>query len=130
MPIGGSSRGSRRQRRGEDVVHPLKVSLEDLYNGTSKKLSLARKVLCSKCKGYAFISCFLTHLFLVVYLYLSYIDVVFSSFCYRTGSKSGASMKCAGCQGSGVKVSVRQLGPGMIQQVQHACPQCKGSGML
>ena len=30
---GGSSRG-RRQRRGEDVVHPLKVSLDDLYNGT------------------------------------------------------------------------------------------------
>jgi hypothetical protein len=27
---GGSSRG-RRQRRGEDVVHPLKVSLEDLF---------------------------------------------------------------------------------------------------
>ncbi|KAE9451262.1 hypothetical protein C3L33_16847, partial [Rhododendron williamsianum] len=38
---GGSSRG-RRQRRGEDVVHPLKVSLDDLYNGTSKKLSLSR----------------------------------------------------------------------------------------
>ncbi|KAH7437138.1 hypothetical protein KP509_05G058000 [Ceratopteris richardii] len=48
---GGSSRGSRRQRRGEDVVHPLKVSLEDLYNGTSKKLSLARNILCPKCKG-------------------------------------------------------------------------------
>ena len=48
---GGSSRG-RRQRRGEDVVHPLKVSLEDLYLGTSKKLSLSRNVLCSKCKGW------------------------------------------------------------------------------
>uniref|UniRef100_A0A0D9VWX2 J domain-containing protein n=1 Tax=Leersia perrieri TaxID=77586 RepID=A0A0D9VWX2_9ORYZ len=47
---GGSSRG-RRQRRGEDVIHPLKVSLEDLYNGTSKKLSLSRNVICSKCKG-------------------------------------------------------------------------------
>jgi DnaJ family protein A protein 2 len=47
---GGSSRG-RRQRRGEDVVHPLKVSLEDLYNGTSKKLSLSRSVICLKCKG-------------------------------------------------------------------------------
>ncbi|MCD9640000.1 DNAj domain protein, partial [Datura stramonium] len=47
---GGSSRG-RRQRRGEDVVHPLKVSLEDLYNGTSRKLSLSRSVLCTKCKG-------------------------------------------------------------------------------
>lgn len=48
---GGSSRG-RRQKRGEDVVHTLKVSLEDLYNGTSKKLSLSRNVMCPKCKGY------------------------------------------------------------------------------
>lgn len=48
---GGSGRGGRRQRRGEDVVHPLKVSLEDLYNGTSKKLSLSRNVICTKCKG-------------------------------------------------------------------------------
>lgn len=47
---GGSSRG-RRQRRGEDVVHPLKVSLEELYNGTSKKLSLSRNIICSKCSG-------------------------------------------------------------------------------
>lgn len=93
---GGSSRVGRRQRRGEDVVHPLKVSLEDLYNGTSKKLSLSRNVLCSKCKG--------------------------------KGSKSGASMKCPGCQGSGMKVSIRQLGPSMIQQMQHVCADCKGSG--
>eukprot|EP00250_Pteridium_aquilinum_P008460 c17964_g1_i1 orf=1-1134(-) len=93
---GGSSRGGRRQRRGEDVVHPMKVSLEELYNGTSKKLSLSRNVLCSKCKG--------------------------------TGSKSGSSTKCAGCQGSGTKISIRQLGPGMIQQMQHVCPDCKGSG--
>lgn len=92
---GGSSRG-RRQRRGEDVVHPLKASLEDLYNGTSKKLSLSRSVLCSKCKG--------------------------------KGSKSGASMRCPGCQGSGMKVTIRQLGPSMIQQVQHACNDCKGTG--
>ncbi|GER56964.1 DnaJ [Striga asiatica] len=92
---GGSSRG-RRQRRGEDVVHPLKVSLEDLYLGTTKKLSLSRNVLCVKCKG--------------------------------KGSKSGASMKCSGCQGTGMKVSIRQLGPGMIQQMQHACNECKGTG--
>ncbi|KAK1692921.1 hypothetical protein QYE76_009618 [Lolium multiflorum] len=44
------SRG-RRQRMGEDVVYPLKVTLEELYNGTSKKLSLSRNVLCSKCNG-------------------------------------------------------------------------------
>lgn len=93
---GGSSRGGRRQKRGEDVVHPLKVSLEDLYNGTSKKLSLSRNVICSKCKG--------------------------------KGSKSGASMKCPGCQGSGMKISIRHLGPSMIQQMQHVCADCKGTG--
>ncbi|MCO5594394.1 hypothetical protein L7F22_048424 [Adiantum nelumboides] len=48
---GSSSRGSRRKRRGEDVVHALKVSLEDVYNGSSKKLSLSRNILCPKCKG-------------------------------------------------------------------------------
>lgn len=44
------------------------------------------------------------------------------------GSKSGASMNCSGCQGTGMKVSVRQLGPGMIQQMQHPCSECKGTG--
>lgn len=92
----GSSHGGRRRRKGEDVVHPLKVSLEDLYNGTLKKLSLSRNVICSKCKG--------------------------------KGSKSGASGRCRGCQGSGTKVTVRQIGLGMIQQMRHVCNECKGSG--
>ena len=34
-------------------MHPLKVSLEELYNGTTKKLSLAKNVICSKCDGCA-----------------------------------------------------------------------------
>jgi len=37
-------------------------------------------------------------------------------------------MKCAGCQGTGMKVSIRHLGPSMIQQMQHACNECKGTG--
>ncbi|OAY37411.1 dnaJ protein homolog [Manihot esculenta] len=95
-PFGGGSSRGRRQRRGDDVVHPLKVSLEDLYLGTTKKLSLSRNVICSKCNG--------------------------------KGSKSGASMKCPGCRGTGMKVSIRQLGPSMIQQMQHPCNECKGTG--
>ncbi|CAA7046426.1 unnamed protein product [Microthlaspi erraticum] len=95
-PFGGGSSRGRRQRRGEDVVHPLKVSLEDVYLGTMKKLSLSRNALCSKCNG--------------------------------KGSKSGASLKCGGCQGTGMKVTIRQLGPGMIQQMQHACNECRGTG--
>ncbi|XP_020096223.1 dnaJ protein homolog 2-like [Ananas comosus] len=92
---GGSSRG-RRQKRGEDVIHPLKVSLEELYNGTTKKFSLSRNIICSQCNG--------------------------------KGSKSGASMECGACQGTGMKVSIRQLGPNMIQQMQHPCNECKGTG--
>jgi DnaJ family protein A protein 2 len=48
--------------------------------------------------------------------------------CKGKGSKSGASMTCAGCQGSGMKVSIRQLGPSMVQQMQHPCNECKGTG--
>ena len=46
----------------------------------------------------------------------------------RKGSKSGASIKCGGCQGAGMKVTIRQLGPSMIQQMQHPCNECKGTG--
>ncbi|XP_028798873.1 chaperone protein dnaJ A6 [Neltuma alba] len=93
---GGSSSRGRRKKHGEDVVHTLKVSLEDLYNGTTKKLSLSRNVLCPKCKG--------------------------------KGSKSGTAGRCFGCQGTGMKVTTRQIGLGMIQQMQHVCPDCRGSG--
>ncbi|XP_073139319.1 dnaJ protein homolog isoform X2 [Henckelia pumila] len=49
---GGSCSMVRRQRRrGEDMVYPLKVSLEELYSGTTKKLSLSRDVICSECDG-------------------------------------------------------------------------------
>ncbi|PIA61751.1 hypothetical protein AQUCO_00200026v1 [Aquilegia coerulea] len=52
-PFGGGGAGGRprHQKRGEDVVHTIKVTLEELYSGISKKLSLSRTVLCSKCKG-------------------------------------------------------------------------------
>ena len=41
----------RQQSKGKDVVHQLKVSLEDMYNGTTKRLSLQKNVICSRCKG-------------------------------------------------------------------------------
>lgn len=110
---GGSSRG-RRQRRGEDVVHPLKVSLEDLYSGISKKLSLSRNVLCSKCNGKgsksgASMKC---------------------SSCQGTGMKVsirqlGPSMiqqmqhPCNECKGTGETINDKDR-----------CPQCKGEKVV
>lgn len=48
---GGRRGGSNRERRGKDVIHQLAVKLEDLYNGTVKKLALHKNVICSKCEG-------------------------------------------------------------------------------
>lgn len=54
---GGGGRGRSGPRKGEDVNHPIKVSLEDLYNGKTVKLAINRQVLvgessvCPECDG-------------------------------------------------------------------------------
>eukprot|EP00124_Ichthyophonus_hoferi_P002440 Ihof_evm8s166 gene=Ihof_evmTU8s166 len=86
--------GHRRQDKGKDVVHELGVTLEQLYNGTTKKLAMRKDVVCGGCDG-----------------------------------KGGKNVtKCQKCQGRGVVLVVRQLGPGMITQMQTACDQCRGQG--
>uniref|UniRef100_H3A525 DnaJ heat shock protein family (Hsp40) member A1 n=1 Tax=Latimeria chalumnae TaxID=7897 RepID=H3A525_LATCH len=50
MFFGGGGR-MQRERRGKNVVHQLSVSLEDLYNGATRKLSLQKNVICEKCEG-------------------------------------------------------------------------------
>ncbi|KAL1917481.1 uncharacterized protein VTP21DRAFT_3874 [Calcarisporiella thermophila] len=49
--FGGGSRGPTGPRRGKDMAHALKVSLEDLYKGKTSKLALQKHVICSKCEG-------------------------------------------------------------------------------
>jgi len=95
---GGPRRGGRpQQRRGEDLQHPLKVTLEDLYKGKTTKLSLQKSVLCGDCGG--------------------------------KGSKNPTAVKrCDGCRGQGIKVTLRQIAPGMVQQMQQTCPECRGTG--
>jgi len=55
---GASGRGGRGgPRKGENVNHPIKVSLEDLYNGKTVKLAINRQVqvgeaqMCTACDG-------------------------------------------------------------------------------
>ncbi|KAG0039268.1 Type I HSP40 co-chaperone [Podila clonocystis] len=50
---GGGGRGGRPSgpRRGKDVAHGLKVTLEDLYKGKTTKLALQKNVICEKCEG-------------------------------------------------------------------------------
>ncbi|XP_022306993.2 dnaJ homolog subfamily A member 1-like [Crassostrea virginica] len=48
---GGGSRRGRGPSKVKNTIHPLQVSLEDLYNGTTRKLALSKNVVCDKCEG-------------------------------------------------------------------------------
>ncbi|KAI8810068.1 hypothetical protein BJ742DRAFT_867995 [Cladochytrium replicatum] len=94
--FGGGGRGKPSgPRRGKDMAHALKVTLEELYKGKVSKLALQKQIICPKCDG--------------------------------KGGKEGAVKSCAGCNGRGVKIIMRQIGP-MIQQMQQTCPDCNGEG--
>jgi len=84
----GRGRGSRNAgpRKSPSLQHPIKVTLEDLYNGKTVKLAINRKVVVGEAK------------------------------------------ECSSCNGQGMKTEVRQIGPGMITQVQRQCPDCGGQG--
>jgi len=95
---GGGRRGQPAgPRRGKDIAHTLKVSLEDLYVGKTTKLALQKHVICAKCEG--------------------------------RGGKEGAVQTCRNCNGQGVKVTLRQMGP-MVQQIQQPCQECRGEGQI
>jgi DnaJ family protein A protein 2 len=49
--------------------------------------------------------------------------------CDGKGGKEGAVRPCGSCQGRGVRVTLRQMGP-MIQQLQQPCDECSGTGEI
>lgn len=96
---GGGGRGRRAgPQKGEDIVHTIKASLEDLYNGKTVRLAISRNKPCVDCEG--------------------------------RGGKVGAEKTCSDCNGRGVRIQIRQIGPGMVQQMQSACSSCKGAGKM
>jgi DnaJ homolog subfamily A member 2 len=89
MFFGGGGRGRSRNagpKKSPSVQHPIKVSLEDLYNGKTVKLAISRKVIVGEVKT------------------------------------------CTKCRGQGAIMEIRQLGPGMITQMQRTCSDCQGQG--
>lgn len=97
MFFGGTFRsGTTRERRVHDMIHQLPVTLEQLYNGATKKLKVTRNIVCKACEG--------------------------------AGGKKDSIIKCAACDGLGVRVQVVQLGHGVIQQTKCHCRTCNGRG--
>ncbi|EPR61126.1 putative DnaJ family chaperone [Toxoplasma gondii TgCatPRC2] len=95
--FGGGRRASRQpsKKKGEDIVSAMKVTLEQMYSGATKRMAINKDVLCKQCNG--------------------------------VGGPADALTTCHDCDGHGVKVVTRQIGP-MIQQTQSVCPACKGAG--
>jgi DnaJ-class molecular chaperone len=50
---GGGMRGGQKAgpKKGKSVLHPVKATLEDLYNGKTAKVAVNRDRICSKCEG-------------------------------------------------------------------------------
>lgn len=48
--FGGGSR-MHRERKGKNIVHQISVTLEDLYNGATRKLALQKNTVCERCEG-------------------------------------------------------------------------------
>lgn len=44
------------------------------------------------------------------------------------GGKKGSVEQCPSCHGTGTQTRINQLGPGMLQQLQTQCKDCKGQG--
>ncbi|OII75081.1 hypothetical protein cand_004420 [Cryptosporidium andersoni] len=91
----GGGRGGKR--RGEDIVTHLKVTLEQIYNGSVRKMAINKDTICDECEG--------------------------------VGGPKDAIQYCELCQGQGIRVQIRQIGP-MVQQTQSPCTTCKGTGKI
>lgn len=97
--FGGGGHSHRGPRKGDNVVHTLRVTLEDLYKGKMSKLAIIRNRVCTGCKG-------------------------------KGSSKPDGVTMCSACHGRGIQVTLNQIGPGMVQQVQNHCPRCRGLGEI
>jgi DnaJ family protein A protein 2 len=50
MP-GGGGRRPQGPKKGKSVLHPVKATLADLYNGKTTKVAVNRDRICAKCNG-------------------------------------------------------------------------------
>ena len=46
--------------------------------------------------------------------------------CEGQGGREGAVQWCSPCRGSGMRVRLQHLGPGIVRQVESVCRECLG----
>lgn len=117
--FGGGSRKPKGKKRGEDIVSTLKVTLEQIYNGTMRKLAINKDVICSKCDGHggpkdAFINCSSCNgqgVRIEIRQMGSMIHQTQSmcSHCSGQGRMLSEAHKCKACNGRGVNATKKIL---------------------
>lgn len=101
----GGGRGRRSSepsgpKKGKPVVHPLRISLKDLYKGKTMRMRITRSIICKQGSDTPV-----------------ELDEVEDTFTI-----------CPACRGRGAVMKTRQIGPGFLQQMQCQCDDCSGSG--
>lgn len=94
FPFAGNQSRRERPKPSQDFVVELKLS--EIFEGTTKNLSIAINDMCDSCEG--------------------------------SGSKTKTRITCSACNGNGVKIMMRQIGPGMISQQTVGCDNCMQKG--
>lgn len=97
---GGGRQRERGPKKGKDIVYQMSVTLEELYNGATRKLAISKKVVCDKCEGRG------------------------------TKSPNIGPTKCSTCQGRGHVLRVEHLGPSIVQRIESKCSDCYGQGEI
>ena len=88
------------EKKSKPLVVPVEVTLEEICKGVRKNIQVSRSVLFDTIKK----------------------EVM--------KEPKNIYNKCKHCNGSGVIMKVRQIGIGMIQQMQTTCNFCKGQGVF
>uniref|UniRef100_A0A1I7U9B3 Mitochondrial protein import protein MAS5 n=1 Tax=Caenorhabditis tropicalis TaxID=1561998 RepID=A0A1I7U9B3_9PELO len=138
--FGGFNRGGPRRRKFQDTVHPLNVTLEELYLGKTSKLKLTKKALCKTCEGsggkrgekYKCDGCRGRGVKTIVQQIgpgmLQQMQVACDS-CRGTGGKVPAGDKCKGCNGEKFESVTKILEVHVIPGMRHNDKiQFKGEG--
>lgn len=93
--FGRQRRGHRGPQKGENMQNHLEWTLEQFYNGASRKMAVTRNRVCPDCEG--------------------------------RGGPESAVQSCKECNGQGIKMTVRRMGP-IITQSQAPCSNCGATG--
>lgn len=114
-------------------MHQISVTLEDLYNGATRKLSVQKNSICEKCEGMSKESLKngnWSALFDTLYPHHHLLLKVFNrrSHYFITHTPVGSCFNPIGCQAHGEQIWVQCLTQGYSGQVDSRSWDCKNLG--